>query len=210
MTNDPRVTGASGMHRFTGGKGMSPGSWTPTSGGDPDGDADDAAELRDIAADLEAKTGKPGGDVEKDWEEIDQLGGDIEDSGEGSWDDAMDAEALKRGYKSWDHLNKLRSERIAAARRTQSFEKEYGVSGEEYELPSGVRENKLTKSSLKQLIKEEIEKARLHDKPASREGTPPWYSAPGGVADRIQEMAKEIRGELDKVDTRLNALEGDK
>ena len=120
---------------------------------DPDGDADDAAELRDIAADLEAKAGKPGGNVERDWEEIHQLGADIEDSGEGSWGDAMDTEALKRGYKSWDHLNKLRSERIATAKKKQSVEDAYGVGGEEFKL----RENKITKSQLKQIIKEELQ-----------------------------------------------------
>ena len=152
MTNDPRVTGATGMHRFTGGKGRTAGSWTPTAGGDPDGDADDAAELRDIATDLEAKAEKPGENVERDWEEIHKLGAKIEDSGEGSWDDAMDAEALKRGYNSWDHLNKLRSERIATAKKKQSVEDAYGVGGEEFKL----RENKITKSQLKRIIKEEI------------------------------------------------------
>lgn len=66
---------------------------------------------------------------------------------------------------------------------------------------------KVTKSQLQQIIKEEIEKARLHDRPARREGTPPWYSAPGGVADRIQEMANEVKRMLDDHEERLNALE---
>ena len=70
---------------------------------------------------------------------------------------------------------------------------------------------RITESQLKQLIKEEIEHIantkRLHDMSVSREGTPTWYSGPGGVADRIDEMAKEIRTELDNIKQRLRDLE---
>ena len=94
---------------------------------------------------------------------------------------------------------------------------------------------KITKLQLKKLIKEEMETIkeriskecwenpdlphcvnrrmapeelrRVHDEPPSREGTPSWYSAEGGVADRLQEMAEEIRGELNEIKTRLDNLE---
>lgn len=138
---------------------------------DPDGDADDAAELRDIAADLEAKAGKPSRNIEKDWREIHKLGADIEDRGEGSWDDAMDAEAVRRGYDSWDHLNSMRSKKMATTRRTQSIEDIYGVGGEEFRL----RENKITKSQLKRIIKEELESAL-------KEVGPPRSYAPRSIS----------------------------
>ena len=69
---------------------------------------------------------------------------------------------------------------------------------------------KITKSQLKQIIKEEIAGAgqgRLHDEPSTRRGTPSWYSEEGGVADRLHEMAGEIRSELDVIKQRLDALE---
>ena len=68
---------------------------------------------------------------------------------------------------------------------------------------------KISKSKLNKIIKEELESvsSRLHDTRANREGTPPWYSDPGGVADRLQEMAEEIQETLDEHDGRLVDLE---
>ena len=74
---------------------------------------------------------------------------------------------------------------------------------------------KLTKSKLKQIIKEEVESLQKMPplkippfNPVSRMGTPEWYSGEGRVADRLQEMAKEIRQELDEIQARLDVLEG--
>ena len=75
---------------------------------------------------------------------------------------------------------------------------------------------KVTIAQLKQLIKEELQEAtgRIHDDSTEIARTeawlgdaPEWYLGQGGVADRLQEMANQIRDELDEIKTRLDDVE---
>jgi hypothetical protein len=61
---------------------------------------------------------------------------------------------------------------------------------------------KITKSKLKQLIREELAKL-----PGRGPESPDWYRGPGGVADRLNQLTTDVREEIDDIYQRLEALE---
>ena len=62
---------------------------------------------------------------------------------------------------------------------------------------------KITKSKLKQLVKEELAKL-----PGRGPDAPEWYRGPGGVADKLNQLTTDLRQEMDDIYQRLEALEG--
>tara|TARA_R110000824_G_scaffold398260_1_gene602140 strand:- start:599 stop:889 length:291 start_codon:yes stop_codon:yes gene_type:complete len=74
---------------------------------------------------------------------------------------------------------------------------------------------KITKSQLKQIIKEEIGKVLVEQeeednfwpRPSYTEDIPEWYKGPGGVAEQLNTMRVLIHGEVKRLETRIAALE---
>jgi len=74
---------------------------------------------------------------------------------------------------------------------------------------------KITKSQLKEVIKQELKKVlaeqeetrAITPKPTYTEDIPEWYKGEGGVADQINQLRDGLFGEIDELKARVKALE---